>query len=56
MLPLTKRENRSYHKQKLSYMSKYIFNSKTKIYWKNSDHDDYTGKYRGATLLICNLR
>ena len=30
--------------------------AKDKNYWKVRDHWNFTGKYRGAVLSICNLR
>ena len=53
MLPLTEKENKSQDKQKLC---KSKCNSDIKIYRKVRDHDHYTGKYRDAAHLICNLK
>ena len=54
VLPLTKKENKSYYKQKLYYICKNKFN--IKIHRKIQDHYRFTGKYRYPAHLICNLR
>ena len=67
MVPLTDEENESYEKQKVCYIYKTEFNSdefntdendknEFKPYHKVRDHCHYTGKFRGATHNICNLR
>ena len=62
MIPLTDKENKSYEKQKLSYVCKKAWsrdeNDKNafKLYLKVRDHFHYTGKFRGAAHSICNLR
>ena len=58
MIPLTDKENKSYEKQKVSYICKKGFstNDNNKKYQKVRDHCHYTGKFRGATHSICNLR
>ena len=62
MIPLTDNENRSYEKQKKCQICQkgicYDKNEekKFKLYQKVRDHYPYTGKFRGATQSICNLR
>ena len=62
MIPLTDKETESYEKQKVCYICKKEFstdkNDKNafKLYHKVRDHCHYTGKFRGATHNICNLR
>ena len=62
MIPLSDKENKSYEKQKVCYISKEEFstaeNDKNafKLYHKVRNHSDYTGKFRGAAHTICNLR
>ena len=59
MIPLTYEENKSYKKEKVCYICKKGFNnnnSNNKGHRKVRDHCHYTGKYRGATDDICNLR
>ena len=59
MLPLTKEELKSHQDAKVCYIcGKSILKklSKTINHWKVRDHCHYTGKYRGATHNICNLK
>ena len=58
IIPLTDEENESYKKQKVCYIYKkgFITDDDNKKYHKVRDHCYYTGKYRGATHSICNLR
>ena len=62
MTPLTDKENKSYQKQKVYYISKKEFitdeNDKNafELYQKVRDHSHYTGKFRGAAHGICHLR
>ena len=58
MIPLTDKENKSCEKQKVCYICKKGFstNDNNKKYQKVRDHCHYTGKFRGATHSICNLR
>ena len=62
MIPLTDKENKSYEKQKVCYISKKEFNTNEndnnafKLYHKVRDHCHYTGKFREAAHSICNLR
>ena len=62
MIPLTDKENKSYEKQKLSYVCKKEWSSDEndknafKLHLKVRDHFHYTGKFRGAAHSICNLR
>ena len=62
MISLTDEENKSYKKQKLCFIFKKEFNTDKndkntfKLYHKVRDHCPYTGKNRGATHSICNLR
>ena len=62
MIPLSCDENKSYKKQKVSYICKKEFSADNgndnndKEYYKVRDHCHYTGKYRGATHNISNLR
>ena len=55
---LTDKENKSYEKQKVSYICKKKFRNddNDKEYQKVRDHCHYTGKFRGAAHSICNLR
>ena len=48
-------ENKSYKNQKVCYIWKKGFIDNNKKY-KVIDHCHFTGKYRGATRNICNLR
>ena len=58
MIPLKKKEEKKYNKQKVCYICKKRFNTddNNKKYHKVRDHCHYTGKYRGAAHDICNLR
>ena len=62
MIPLTKKETKSYEKQKVRYICEKKFcddkNKKIEydLYHKVSDHCHYTRKLRGAAHNICNLR
>ena len=62
MIPLTDEENKCYKKQKICYICKKEVNTDKndinaiKLYHKVRDHCHYTGKYRGAAHIICNLR
>ena len=58
MMPLTNEENKSYENQKLCYIWKKGFSTDAlnKKYHKKRDHCHYTGKFRGAAHIICNLR
>ena len=72
MIPLTKEETKIHRMQKVSYICKKGFSTDdddnndddndddddddNKKYFKVEDHCHYTGKYRGATHDICNLR
>ena len=57
MIPLTKKEEKKYNKQKVCYICKKRFNiDDSNKKYKVKDHCDYTGKYRGAAHGICNLR
>ena len=53
MIPLTKKEEKKYNKQKVCYITTDDSNKK---YNKVRGHCHYTGKYRGAAHDICNLR
>ena len=58
MIPLTKKEEKHHNKQKVCYICKKEFNTddSDKKHHKVKVHCYYTGKYRGATHNICNLR
>ena len=56
MIPLTKKEEKNYNKQKVCYICRKEFNTDDKKYHKVKDHCHFTGKYRGAAHDICNLR
>ena len=58
MIALTKKEEKHRNKQKVCYICKKEFNTdgSDKKDHKVKDHCHYTGKYRGATHNICNLR
>ena len=61
-IPLTDEENKSYETQKVCYMCKKEFNTDEndknafELYHKVRGYCHYTGKFRGATHSICNLR
>ena len=56
MIPLTTKEKIYHDKQKICYICKKEFNNNDKKQQKVKDRCHYTGKYRGVTLNICNLR
>ena len=62
MVPLTDKENKSYEKQKVSYIRKQKFStgendkSAFKLYHEFKYHCQHNGKFRGAAHGICNLR
>ena len=58
MIPLTKKEEKKYNKQKVCYICKKRLSNddSNKTYHKARDHCHCTGKYRGAAHDICNLR
>ena len=56
MIPLITEEKIHYNKQKICYICKKEFNINDEKNYKVRDHCHYTGKYRGATHNICNLR
>ena len=56
MIPLTTEEKIYHNKQKICYICKKEFNNNDKKNYKVRDHCHYTGKYRGAAHIICNLR
>ena len=62
MIPLADTENELYEMQKGCYICKRIFSTDKndenafKLHHKVRDHRRYTGKFRGATHGICNLR
>ena len=62
IIPLTNKENASYEKQKVCYIGKKEFStdkndkSRFKVYHKFRDHCHYTGKFRGATHSIYNMK
>ena len=56
MISLTKKEEENYNNQKVCYICKKEFDKSDKKHYKVRDHCHYTGKYRGATHNICNLR
>ena len=65
IIPLTKEEKINYNDQKVCYIWKKEFDTidttkssslECKKYHKVRDHCHYTGKYRGAAHIICNLR
>lgn len=55
MLPLSKEEKESYHKQELCHVCKKEFKTILTEYCNIKDHGHYTGKYRGAPYNIYNL-
>ena len=56
MIPLTTEEKIHYNKQKICYICKKEFNINDAKNYKVTDHCHYTGKYRGTSHNICNLR
>ena len=58
MIPLTKEEKRAHCALRRYYIckKKFSIDDKNKKYHKVRDHCHYTGKYRGASHDICNLR
>ena len=56
MVPLTTEEKIHCNKQKICYICKKEFNNNDKKQQKVKDHCHYTGKYRGPTHNICNLK
>ena len=62
MILLTNEENEYYEMQKICYICKKKFsNNKNdenafKLYHKVRNHCDYTGKFRAAGYIVCNLR
>ena len=56
IIPLTKEEEINYNDQKVCYICKKEFDTIDKKNYKVRDHCHYTGKYRGASHNICNLR
>ena len=59
MLPLTKEEWKSHQYAKVCYICRKNFLkkfAKDKNYRKVRDHCHYTGRYRGASHSICNLK
>ena len=62
MITLTDEETESYEKKKVCYICKkeFITDKKDKkafkLYHKVRYHCHYTGKFRGATHSICNLK
>ena len=55
MMPLTNEEKELYENQKICFICEKEFSTYKKNI-KVRDHCHYTGKYRGATHSICNLR
>ena len=58
MIPLTNKENKSYHKQNICYICKKEFSAdgRDKKYYKIRDQCHQIGKDRGAAHNVCNLR
>ena len=56
MTPLTTKEKIYHNEQEICYICKKEFDKNNKKYYKVRDHCHYTGKYRGAAHVICNLR
>ena len=56
IIPLTKEEKINHNDQQICYICKKEFDKSDKKHHKVRDHCHYTGKYRGATHNICNLR
>ena len=55
MVPLTKKEEICYNKQKICYICKKEFNNNDKKQKNVKDHYHYMGKYRGAAHNIATL-
>ena len=55
MEKLSFEQHMAYHNAKYCHICKKVFGKK-KNHMKVRDHHHYTGKYRGAAHLICNLR
>ena len=55
-IPLTTEEKIHYDKQNICYICRKEFNINDEKNYKVRDHCHYTGKYRGASHNICNLR
>ena len=53
IIPLTRKEEIDYNKQKICYIYKKEFDKKN---YKVRDYCHYTGKYRGTVHNVCNLR
>ena len=56
MISLTTKEEIYHNRQKICYICKKEFDNNDKKKQKVRDHCHYTGKYRGSTHNICNLR
>ena len=58
MIPLTKKKEKKYNKQRVCYICKKRFSTDdgNKKYNKVKDYCHYTGKYRGAAHDMWNLR
>ena len=59
IIPLTKEKKKIHRKQKVCYICRRPFSTDddvNKKHFKVKYHCHYTGKYRGATHDICNLR
>ena len=58
MIPLTKKEEKKYNKQKVCHICKKRFSTddSNKEHHKVRDHCHYTQKYRSAAHNICSLR
>ena len=55
-IQLTTKEKIYHNKQKICYICKKEFNNNDKKNYQVRDHCHYTGKYRGAAHIGCNLR
>ena len=58
MIALTYKEDECYKNQKVCYICRNGFNTddNNKEYHKVRDHCHFTGKHRGTTHNVCNLR
>ena len=56
MKPLTTKEKIHYNEQEICYICKKKFDNNDKKHYKVRHPCHYTGKYRGAAHIICNLR